>query len=94
MVTTCVKVKGDGLRDDVFFSKRAYIEGTLPPQLLMPLHLSLYLGTNPMVNFEPFMSFDNREYFGNIVRSCLVSKRFEDGFLAEEVVEGRWQGSC
>eukprot|EP00913_Durusdinium_trenchii_P035387 g33115.t1 len=28
-------------------------------------------GTNPMVNFEPFMSFDNREYFGNIVRSFL-----------------------
>ncbi|CAK9071873.1 Cation channel sperm-associated protein 1 [Durusdinium trenchii] len=27
--------------------------------------------TNPMVNFEPFMSFDNREYFGNIVRSFL-----------------------
>eukprot|EP00435_Cladocopium_sp_Y103_P060599 s3000_g22.t1 len=27
--------------------------------------------TNPMVNYEPFMSFDNREYFGNIVRSFL-----------------------
>ena len=32
-------------------------------------------GTNPMVNYEPFMSFDNREYFGNIVRSCLDAPR-------------------
>lgn len=27
--------------------------------------------TNPMVNYDPFMSFDNREYFGNMVRSFL-----------------------
>jgi len=28
--------------------------------------------TNPMVDQEPFMSFDNQEYFGNIVRSFLT----------------------
>ena len=27
-----------------------------------------------MVNQEPFMSFDNQEYFGNIVRSCLDAR--------------------